>query len=263
MIALTIDVINSPTQSVDIEAGASQEIEVKQDVIIVQSGTELPELSNAGTPPDLMLGKELIDGEGNVVIGAFTLANELSAQENLITQIKSALIGKASDGVDLLAQRMNNEITVHTSDDVITIPANGWRDCKSITSVSYPNATTVNNEAFRGCNSLANVNLPSVTYIGTYAFGACYPIDKIDLPKVEKILNNAFASAHLYTLIIRTPTMCTLANANALNGSRIASGTGYIYVPAALIEEYKANSVWSTYADQFRAIEDYPDICGG
>ena len=31
----------------------------------------------------------------------------------------------------------------------------------------------------------------------------------------------------------------------------------------ALVDTYKVNSVWSTYANQFRAIEDYPDMCGG
>jgi hypothetical protein len=43
----------------------------------------------------------------------------------------------------------------------------------------------------------------------------------------------------------------------------VANGTGYIYVPAALIEDYKAATNWSLYADQFRAIEDYPEITGG
>ena len=37
---------------------------------------------------------------------------------------------------------------------------------------------------------------------------------------------------------------------------------GYIYVPKALLEDYKVATNWSVYADKFRAIEDYPDICG-
>ena len=41
----------------------------------------------------------------------------------------------------------------------------------------------------------------------------------------------------------------------------VESGTGYIYVPQATIEGFKSATNWSTYADQFRAIEDYPDIC--
>ena len=37
----------------------------------------------------------------------------------------------------------------------------------------------------------------------------------------------------------------------------IASGAGYIYVPAALVDSYKVATNWSTYAAQFRALEDY------
>jgi hypothetical protein len=55
----------------------------------------------------------------------------------------------------------------------------------------------------------------------------------------------------------------TLADVDALNDSSVASGSGYIYVPAALVDSYKAATNWSTYAEQIRAIEDYPEICGG
>jgi hypothetical protein len=35
-------------------------------------GVELPELTNPGTAEDLLAGKELIDGEGNIVVGNMT-----------------------------------------------------------------------------------------------------------------------------------------------------------------------------------------------
>ena len=57
--------------------------------------------------------------------------------------------------------------------------------------------------------------------------------------------------------------MATLANTNAFTNTPIKSGAGYIYVPAALVDSYKAATNWSVYADQIRAIEDYPDITGG
>ena len=37
----------------------------------------------------------------------------------------------------------------------------------------------------------------------------------------------------------------------------------YVYVPKALVGAYKSATNWSTYANQIRAIEDYPDITGG
>ena len=56
--------------------------------------------------------------------------------------------------------------------------------------------------------------------------------------------------------------MATLGNTNAFSNTPIKSGNGYIYVPAALVDSYKADSKWSTYANQIRAIEEYPEICG-
>ena len=56
--------------------------------------------------------------------------------------------------------------------------------------------------------------------------------------------------------------MSTLSASNAFGNSAIAKGTGYIYVPYALLEQYKVATNWATYANQFRAIEDYPEICG-
>ena len=66
----------------------------------------------------------------------------------------------------------------------------------------------------------------------------------------------------LTTAILRSETMCSLDDISVFADTPISKGTGYIYVPQALIESYQAHEKWSTYADQFRAIEDYPDICG-
>ena len=67
----------------------------------------------------------------------------------------------------------------------------------------------------------------------------------------------------LNTLILRRSDDICYMNSptQVFNGTPIASGTGYIYVPAALVDKYKAATNWSVYADQIRAIEDYPEIC--
>jgi hypothetical protein len=51
--------------------------------------------------------------------------------------------------------------------------------------------------------------------------------------------------------------MCVLYYTNSFDGSPIANGTGYIYVPGALHNSYLADTKWSTYANQFRRLEDY------
>ena len=56
--------------------------------------------------------------------------------------------------------------------------------------------------------------------------------------------------------------MCELDDVSVFSDTPISKGTGYIYVPKALVESYQAHEKWSTYSNQFRAIEDYPEICG-
>ena len=103
-----------------------------------------------------------------------------------------------------------------------------------------------------------------VTVIGDYAFANNNALTMVSFPAVTSISASAFAScSKLTTVILGVGSVATLNNASAFTSTPIASGTGYIYVPAALVDNYKIASNWSTYASQIRAIEDYPEICGG
>ena len=131
-------------------------------------------------------------------------------------------------------------------------------------SVSLPLATSLGDRIFYNCSELESVSIPCVTKIGSYGFANCSFLYNIDLPAVTSIGANAFTYCDvLQIVILRSASMCTLSAANAFSSTPIKDGRGYIYVPRALVDTYKVNSVWSTYANQFRAIEDYPDICGG
>ena len=96
------------------------------------------------------------------------------------------------------------------------------------------------------------------TSIGEYAFNGCVALTTADFSLVTKIGANAFGGCNsLKALALRLTTKATLSNTSALNSTPIASGTGYIYVPGALLDSYKADSKWSTYANQFRKLENY------
>lgn len=62
------------------------------------TATALPELTNEGAAADLMEGKQMISGAGDVVNGSFTLRSEMTEQSALLARIKSALAGKAAGG---------------------------------------------------------------------------------------------------------------------------------------------------------------------
>lgn len=102
----------------------------------------------------------------------------------------------------------------------------------------------------------------SVSELGS--FYNCTKLKKIDFDVLEEMQDADFYRCSALTaVIIRSPAVCTMSNSSAFKLTPIASGTGYIYVPAALMDQYKAATNWTAYADQIRAIEAYPDICGG
>lgn len=125
-------------------------------------------------------------------------------------------------------------------------------------------ATKIRNVCFNGYTKLVSVEFPVVTSVGTQAFQNCISLKRADFDVLTNINIWAFNVCRaLEALIIRTNSICTLAGTNAFaNNSGIAAGTGYVYVPSALVDSYKSATNWSTYADQIRAIEDYPDITG-
>lgn len=137
--------------------------------------------------------------------------------------------------------------------------------CTSMTRINAPKVATLNTYIFYNCDKLANVNFPLATSIPSQCFYSCGVLTKADFGAAKSIAASAFAYCESLTALIlrRSDAICTLANKNALTDTPIESGTGYIYVPNSLIDTYRTTATnWSTYSAQFRAIEDYPDICG-
>lgn len=146
--------------------------------------------------------------------------------------------------------------------EVTDVKDSAFQECSGITDIDFPKAVTIRGNAFYKCTSLERVYLPSVVDIGCtglYAFSTCQKLTRVDLPVVETIYNASFnGCSNLDTFIIRnTAKVCTLGNANALGNTPIEKGTGYIYVPTALYDSYKADSVWRTYTNQFRKLEEW------
>ena len=146
---------------------------------------------------------------------------------------------------------------------VTSIGENAFYQCERLATANFPVVTSIGKSAFYRC-SFAKANFPAATSIGNSAFDSCSKLEKANFPVATSIENSAFYNcSKLNALILRNEIMCKLSNTNAFTNTPIKSGTGYIYVPSALLASYQAATNWSTFSAQFRAIEDYPDICGG
>ena len=176
---------------------------------------------------------------------------------------------------------VSGTITEYTNDRVTSIGVYAFYFCQSLTSVHFPAVTSIGDDAFEQCINLTSVHFPAATSIGVYAFSSCDSLTSVHFPAVTSIGADAFnygkslTSADfpaatsiddeafylcrkLTSLILRVTTqVCALLRNNAFSNTPIASGTGYIYVPAALVDSYKTATNWTTYANQFRALESY------
>lgn len=164
-----------------------------------------------------------------------------------------------------VAALLGNTMTVLDNDIVTSLRTRACQGATGLQQVNLPNVTSVGTYAFYGCTGLLTVTLPKLTTLSSQPFYSCSKLVHADCGQVKSIPAQAFnACSALTELILRkTDSICTLQNVNGVNSTPIGKGTGYVYVPSALIETYKTATNWSTYANQFRAIEDYPDICGG
>lgn len=138
-------------------------------------------------------------------------------------------------------------------------------DCNALTVVELLNNKLdyPGNYAFDGCNNLKSVKIGSVNTVSVSMFAYCTALEIIDFGSVNTINATAFRDTNLTTLIIRNPSKVATLTLTAITNTPIQNGTGYVYVPSALVDSYKTATNWSTVADQIRAIEDYPDITGG
>ena len=86
-------------------------------------------------------------------------------------------------------------------------------------------------------------------------------VETIDLHDAFTIGRYAFQDCpNLEAVILRdTVNVFALKNVDVLTSNI----NYYAYVPASMLETYKAYTNWSSYPERIRAIEDYPEITGG
>jgi len=131
--------------------------------------------------------------------------------------------------------------------------------CSRLQSVNMPEVTTLNTNGtmFRYCSALTTLNMPKVSNIPNQAFTNCSALTSISFPNLTTISTYAFQScSKLESVYLYGSTVVTLANANAfastpLSRSNYLGRWGSIFVPTSLLNTYKAAANWSRYTARF------------
>lgn len=146
-----------------------------------------------------------------------------------------------------------------------------FRGCKSLEMVAdYPLITGSIYQTFAESKLTEVKSLGTITQLskggyanGTYvgAFWKCAMLKKAILPETVELIevDTFYQCTSLSILICNAVTPPGLGNIRCFEGTPIASGTGYIYVPDASVDAYKAATNWATYADQIKPLSEYTE----
>lgn len=143
--------------------------------------------------------------------------------------------GGSGGGSEMLNSLIDRSIAGELVSDASRVGGYSITDCIYLTSVKFPKAVMVLESAFQRSTALRYAEFASV----------------------EEIRQNSFRTTGVESLVLRSENLVTLSNSTALYDTPIQIKEGYIYVPSALVDTYKAATNWSTFAAQFRALEDY------
>ena len=186
---------------------------------------------------------------------------------------------------DLMAMRLMDTMTEYRNDEITTVVIYAFAGQTNLESVSLPKCLYLNNYAFTGCTKLSNIYLPALKKINFNAFRDCSSLtefitgpsfdSRIDISTFEGctkltkadfyhidnrlgISSHGLACSNLITLIIRNSDSVPSLDVNAFGASttKMNTGEGKIYVPASMVDAYKAAANWSKYADQIYPLEE-------
>ena len=123
-------------------------------------------------------------------------------------------------------------------------------------------------QMFWSCRELEKIDLSkcdgsNLTNYANSVFQDCRKLKRIDISTFTstKMSNTSQMFAYcssLEAVIINQNRVFPMTNVNMFSGSTIESGTGYIYVPDTMVDEYKKSTNWSTYASQIKGLSELP-----
>lgn len=215
--------------------------------------------SKTGKTDKLTLEQIPIEIAGIESGGGQSLLKEILAQTAEVVEDNSVEIIKSK------AFTYNNTIKSVSFPNLIRLHES-FMQCTNLENVNFPNLIEITSmRTFSGCGKLKSLVFPKVVCLhGNINFENCTALEFIDfaspinnyreassqkLPLNYNIGQNAFKGCTLLkTLVIRaTDIPWIIANVNCFANSPFAEGGtgGTVYVPAALIEQYKTATNWS------------------
>lgn len=220
--------------------------------------------SGALTPAEMIVAINNIDTE------AIENAYLKAVIENTVNKISNDAAGILPGDF----QRGNTALTYVSLPNITEITGGCFSDCSNIEYLNFSSLQKITNGGnFTNMTALEYFYFPNLESISGWGWclNGCTNVTRAYFPKLGNFTSNDLTNNfRLVTLVLgKTDGICTIPSADHFNNTPIAgriyeSGElGYVYVPAALVDTYKSDVYWSAFANQIRAIEDYPEVLEG
>ena len=199
---MSITIYNATPQTIKIGTGVNKPVE------------NLPELSNPALAEDILLGKQAIDENRNIITGTYepyvlptlnepAIADEILVGREAINDKGEVIVGtlempEPKEDLDAELTEQENALT-ELEEEIENLgdkePSKlqivlGVQDVNSpytITQADVGDITEIPQYFFQQKTGLVGVDIESIKKIGAYAFQNCTNLDEIKLPNVEEI----------------------------------------------------------------------------
>lgn len=161
-----------------------------------------------------------------------------------------------AEGNALADSIVERSITEFSNHRITKIGQYAFARHSGLVKIDIPNVERIEAYGFNYCTGLTEIELPKCKYIAGQSFNSCGKLRKIVAPMCEEIGGHAITASALACLVLGGEKVCKLDNAAAIETTPMKNGTGFIYVPDNLVEQYKTAANWSTYASQIKPLSE-------
>ena len=138
------------------------------------------------------------------------------------------------------------------------IEGNGFRHCKSLTTIDFPVCSVVKQYAFQDCTSLTTISLPVCQEIEQGAFGGDRNLQSVNLPECSVIGSSAFAYCSALQSLnlpscttIRSSAFTSCYSLNTVSLPEVQSLGSYAFGYCSALETISLPKVKSIYGYGF------------
>lgn len=105
---------------------------------------------------------------------------------------------------------------------------------------------------------VSSVYLTACKTIGAFAFARCKNLKYFYCAVQTSIDQQVFIQGGITVIVLPGDSVSSLLTSNSFTSTPIESGTGYIYVPDDLVEQYKVATNWAIFAKQIKGLSEIP-----